>query len=398
MKRKKKKNSLSFNIDRYWNYEQKKAKFNIYLFISIMFIGILGLAFLLSASSYLTIKYNINRYYYVIRQGIFLMLGIILMYLISKVNYRIYKKYAFVIYVISIILLILVYVPPFSVSVNGARRAINLGIRFMPSDIAKFSTIVMLSTFLARNQRNMMYFSKSVIPTGIIIGIPFVLILFQTDLSTSFVLALSLAILYLVGGFKSKHLPPILIFVVIGVFILYKNLEQYQINRFTAFLNPELHYNDLSWQVLNGLFAVSRGGVFGQGYGKSIYKNGYLATEVHNDMIFSVISEEFGFIGSVIVILLIVSITYMTIKEALKSKDLFAKLLCLGIGMIYVIQSLVNIAVSLSLIPNTGITLPFISNGGTSIVAFCIMFGVVLNISRFNNYELEKEKKNYVLK
>ncbi len=393
MKRKKKKNSLNSIIDRYWNYEQKKEKFNIYLFISIIFIGILGLAFLLSASSYLTIKYNINRYYYVIRQGIFLMLGIILMYLISKLNYKIYKKYAFVMYVIGIILLILVYVPPFSVSVNGARRAINLGIRFMPSDVAKFSTIVMLSTFLARNQRSMENFSKSVIPTGVIIGVPFVLILLQTDLSTSFVLALSLAIIYLVGGFKSKHLPPILGIVVLGVFVLYKNLEQYQINRFTAFLNPELHYNDLSWQVLNGLFAVSRGGVFGQGYGRSIYKNGYLATEVHNDMIFSVISEEFGFIGAVIVILLIVTITYMTIKEALKSKDLFAKLLCLGIGMIYVIQSLVNIAVSLSLIPNTGITLPFISNGGTSIVAFCIMFGVVLNISRFNNYELEKEKK-----
>lgn len=392
--RRKKKNSLNTIIDRYWNYEQKKSKFNIYLFISIVFIGILGLAFLLSASSYLTIKYNQNRYYYVIRQSAFLIVGIIAMFVVSKINYRFYKKYAFLFYIIGIFLLILVYIPPFSVSVNGARRAINLGIRFMPSDIAKLTTIIMLSTFLANNQKNMEYFTRSVIPAGIIIGIPFILILFQTDLSTALVLILSLATIYLIGGLKSKHLIPIIAIGAVAVFVLYKNLEQYQINRFTAFLNPELHYSDLSWQVLNGLFAVSRGGVLGQGYGRSIYKNGYLATEVHNDMIFSVISEEFGFIGSVAVILLIMTIAYLTIREAIKSKDLFAKFLCLGIGMIYVIQSLVNIGVSLSLIPNTGITLPFISNGGTSILAFCIMFGVVLNISRFNNYKLAKEKKN----
>lgn len=396
--RRKKKNSLNTIIDRYWNYEQKKSKFNIYLFISIVFIGILGLAFLLSASSYLTIKYNQNRYYYVIRQSAFLIVGIIAMFVVSKINYRFYKKYAFLFYIIGIFLLILVYIPPFSVSVNGARRAINLGIRFMPSDIAKLTTIIMLSTFLANNQKNMEYFTRSVIPAGIIIGIPFILILFQTDLSTALVLILSLATIYLIGGLKSKHLIPIIGIGAVAVFLLYKNLEQYQINRFTAFLNPELHYSDLSWQVLNGLFAVSRGGVLGQGYGRSIYKNGYLATEVHNDMIFSVISEEFGFIGSVAVILLIMTIAYLTIREAIKSKDLFAKFLCLGIGMIYVIQSLVNIGVSLSLIPNTGITLPFISNGGTSILTFCVMFGVVLNISRFNNYEFAKEKKNKELK
>lgn len=398
MERKKRKNSLNTIIDRYWNYEQKKSKLNIYLFISIVFIGILGLAFLLSASSYLTIKYNLNRYYYVIRQSLFFIIGIIAMFILSKVNYKIYKRYAFLFYIVSIFLLILVYIPPFTVSINGAKRAINLGIRFMPSDIAKLTTIIMLSTFLANNQKNMEYFTRSVIPAGIIIGVPFILILFQTDLSTALVLILSLSIMYLIGGLKSKHFIPILGIGIVAVFVLYKNLEQYQINRLTAFLNPELHYSDLSWQVLNGLFAVSRGGIIGQGYGRSIYKNGYLATEVHNDMIFSVISEEFGFIGSVIVILLIMTITYLTIREALRSKDLFAKFLCLGIGMIYVIQSLVNIGVSLSLIPNTGITLPFISNGGTSILAFCLMFGVVLNISRFNNYELQKEKKNKDLK
>lgn len=396
--RKKKKNSLNTIIDRYWNYEQKKSKLNIYLFISIVFIGILGLAFLLSASSYLTIKYNQNRYYYVIRQSVFLIVGIIAMLIVSKINYKFYKKYAFLLYMIGIFLLILVYIPPFSVSVNGARRAINLGIRFMPSDIAKLTTIIMLSKFLANNQKNMEYFNRSVIPAGIIIGTPFILILFQTDLSTALVLILSLAIIYLIGGLKSKHLIPIIGIGAVAAFVLYKNLEQYQINRFTAFLNPELHYSDLSWQVLNGLFAVSRGGVLGQGYGRSIYKNGYLATEVHNDMIFAVISEEFGFVGSVVVILLIMTIAYLSIREAIRSKDLFAKFLCLGIGMIYVIQSLVNIGVSLSLIPNTGITLPFISNGGTSILTFCVMFGVVLNISRFNNYEFAKEKKNNELK
>lgn len=399
MERKSKnKSKLDIFIKKYLNYTQSQSKLNIYLLISIILIGIMGLVFLLSASSYLTIKYNLNRYYYVIRQGIFLIVGIIMMIVTSKINYKLYKKYAFLLYILGVILLILVYIPPFSVSVNGARRAINIGIRFMPSDFAKLSTLIMLASFLKSNQKNMDSFVNSIIPVGIIIGVPFLLILRQTDLSTSFVLIAALSLVFFIGGFRKKFFFPILLIGVLFIYLLYKNLEQYQINRFTAFLDPELHYNDLSWQVLNGLFAVSRGGVFGQGYGKSIYKHGYLATEVHNDMIFSVISEEFGFLGAVFVLLIIFTIAFLTVSEALKTKDLFAKFLALGIGLIYLIQSLVNIGVSLSLIPNTGITLPFISNGGTSIVAFCVMFGIVLNISRYNNYEKQIEKKNKKLK
>ena len=137
---------------------------------------------------------------------------------------------------------------------------------------------------------------------------------------------------------------------------------------------------------------MSRGGLIGQGYGKSIYKYGYLSDEVSNDMIFSVIGEEFGFVGSLLFIILVSTITYLIIKTALKSKDLFAKYLVFGIGMIYMFQSFINIGVSLSLIPNTGINLPMVSNGGTSLVAFCYMFGVVLNVSRYNNENKIRKK------
>lgn len=383
---------------KYFTYAESKEKLNIYLFLFVIILGLIGLAFLLSASSYLTIKYNISRYYYVIRQGIFFILTILAMILFSKLNYNFYKKYSKFIYLLGIILLILVYIPPFKSPINGARRAINLGIVFMPADFAKLSSLIFLADFLSKNQKKMEDFYKGLIPTIIIMGIPFILIFLQTDLSTSMVLLLGMGCVYLIGGFKKNLIPITLILIIsFGIFAYY-NLEQYQLNRLTAHINPELHYDDLSWQVLNGLFAVSRGGVLGQGFGKSIYKHGYLADEVHNDMIFAVISEEVGFVGSVLIILLIFLITYLIIKEALKSKNLFAKFLCFGIGMIYFIQSMINIGVSIGVVPNTGITLPFISNGGTSMFAFGIMFGVVLNISRFNRYDNRLLKKQIKLK
>lgn len=380
-------------FDKYINYPEKNNQFNIYLFMAILALSFIGLMVLFSASSYLTIKYNKATFYYVVKQSVFLIAGLVIMYISSKLSYKFYKDHAKILYIIGIILLIMVYVPGIGNFEKGARRSINIGISFMPSDLAKFTSVVFLSKYLIANKNNMHKFKEGFLKVVMIILIPFGLIAFQTDLSTSIVVFTNLSIIYLIGGFNKKFMPILISGGLVLLLLMAFGLKDYQIARITGFLNPESDYQNQTWQVLNGLFAVSRGGMLGQGYGKSIYKYGYLSDEVVNDMIFSVIGEEFGFIGSVLFLILVCIIGYLIIKTALKSKDLFAKLLAFGIGMIYLIQSFINIGVSLSLIPNTGINLPMVSNGGTSLIAFCFMFGVVLNVSRYNNENIKKHKQ-----
>ena len=382
---KRKKGIYKTYIDKYLKYPEKNNQFNIYLFISILTLSFVGLLVLFSASSYLTIKYNTSTFYYVKKQAIFLIFGLLIMLVSSNLSYKFYKDHAKVLYILGVILLVMVYLPVIGNYEKGARRSINLGITFMPSDLAKFTSVIFLAKYLIDNRKQMHNFMNGFLYPVLIIMIPFLLIAFQTDLSTSIVVFTSLSFLYLIGGFDSKFMPILIAGGLLLLILMVFGLKDYQIARITGFLNPEADYKNQTWQVLNGLFAVSRGGLIGQGYGKSIYKYGYLSDEVSNDMIFSVIGEEFGFVGSLLFIILVATITYLIIKTALKSKDLFAKYLVFGIGMIYMFQSFINIGVSLSLIPNTGINLPMVSNGGTSLVAFCYMFGVVLNVSRYNN-------------
>lgn len=389
---KRKKGIYKTYIDKYLKYPEKNNQFNIYLFISILTLSFVGLLVLFSASSYLTIKYNTSTFYYVKKQAIFLIFGLLIMLVSSNLSYKFYKDHAKVLYILGVILLVMVYLPVIGNYEKGARRSINLGITFMPSDLAKFTSVIFLAKYLIDNRKQMHNFMNGFLYPVLIIMIPFLLIAFQTDLSTSIVVFTSLSFLYLIGGFDSKFMSILIAGGLLLLILMVFGLKDYQIARITGFLNPEADYKNQTWQVLNGLFAVSRGGLIGQGYGKSIYKYGYLSDEVSNDMIFSVIGEEFGFVGSLLFIILVSTITYLIIKTALKSKDLFAKYLVFGIGMIYMFQSFINIGVSLSLIPNTGINLPMVSNGGTSLVAFCYMFGVVLNVSRYNNENKIRKK------
>lgn len=380
-------------LKKYFKNDYLKAQFNNILAIMIIILGVFGIFFVLSSSSYLTIKFNLNRYYYFSRQLIFLIIGVIIMFVVSKINYKIFYKYATHLFIISIILLIFCYVPGIQAPIKGARRAIKIGITFMPSDIAKITSISFLAWYLNITKRSNKDYKQLVINIFIIL-IPFALIAPQTDLSTSLVLLTSMAIVYLVGGFNFKHTFALLGLVIIFAISGYLLLKDYQIDRIIGFLHPERYYGTHSFQVLNGLYAVTRGGLSGVGFGKSIYKQGYLANEANSDMIFAVISEELGFLGAISLVIIILLISYFVFKEALRCKNLYTKLLVFGIGTLYLVQSLVNIAVSLSMIPNTGINLPFISNGGTSLISFYFMFGIVLNISRYNNYIEKKMKKS----
>lgn len=366
-------------------------KLNSSILIMAIIMGLLGLFVILTASSYLTIKNNTGNFYYFNRQAIFYGLGILLMIVISHINYLYYKKFAWVLYGIGIVFLILCYVPGFSVLFNFARRGIKIGITFMPSDLMKIAAIITMSKWLITNREKFNEFWKGFVATGLIIAVPFFLILKQPDLSTSLVFGLVLGIMYLMFGFKKKFILYIILILFFGFLLFLFLVEGYQLNRIKAWLNPEKYYQNESWQVLNSLFAVSRGGVSGVGLGKSVYKFGYLSNEVNNDMIFAVIAEEMGFIGAMLVILLYFFFVYLLMKEAMRIEDPFGKYIVFGVGLLLFIQSFVNIGVSINIIPNTGITLPFISYGGTSLLVYYIMMGIVLNISRKNQEKLNKK-------
>lgn len=359
-------------------------------------ISIFGIFVILSASANLTIKYGTSSVSYAIKQAFFVFLGVILMFLVSHIDYRFYHKYAGLIWLASIIVILLGLFSPLSVLYNGyARRGLNLGIvQFMPSDLYKIASIIFISKFLIKNKKNEDSYIKGLVKTAAIIVIPTGLIMLQPDLSTSITIIATLGTIYLIGGFRKKFILPVAGLVILGLLVFYLLGLGYQMDRIRGWLDPEKYAEGqgISWQILNSLFAVSRGGLFGVGYGKSVLKYGYLANEVVNDMIFAVIAEEFGFFGSIIFISAIFALFFLIFREALRSKDIFAKYLLVGIGALYLYQSIINIGVSMNLIPNTGITLPFISFGGTSIVLFFSMMGIVLNVSKINNNSKDKAR------
>lgn len=369
--------------------KNQPGKVNTKILILSILLGIIGLFVILSSSAYLTIKHGGGKFYYVKRQGGFLIMGIILMLIFSRIDYRYYKKYYKQILFVSLLLMALSLKGPFAKSYNNTRRGVKFGpISFMPSDIYKLASIIFFSNFLVKNRKNRDKFVKGMVASGLMILLPSSIMILQPDFSTFVTIVLVLLIMYIVYGMPKKFAPVLFIVIALGLFALYKvadHYDLYQLKRIFAFRDPEKYYLTDSWQILNSLFSVSRGGITGVGFGQSIFKYGYLAEEVNNDMIFAVIAEETGFIGSVIFIGIIVAFVISILKVAIGVKDHFAKLLVFGIGILIFIQSFINIGVSLNVIPNTGITLPFISYGGTSLWIMYIMTGVVLNISRFED-------------
>lgn len=360
-------------------------------------LGIFGVLVVLSASAILTIKYGTSEISYALKQATFVVAGIFAMFIVSVIDFDIYQKYSKYIWALSIIFILLGLFTPLTIVYNGyAKRGLNLGIiKFMPSDIYKIASILFLANFLVWNKKNEKEYLSGFIFTSAIIGIPTMLIVLQPDLSTSISILATLFTMYMIGGYQKKFLIPSIIIVALALLAFFLAGMGYQMDRIRGWLDPEKYaYSSrgFSWQILNSLFAVSRGGFFGVGYGKSVLKFGYLSNEATNDMIFAVIAEEFGFFGSVILICVIFFLFILMIKEALECKNLYGKYVVFGIASLYIYQSLINIGVSTNLIPNTGITLPFISYGGTSIIMYFVMMGIVLSVSRYNKSQRFNEK------
>ena len=328
-------------------------------------------------------KYS-DSYKFVKMQGLFFLIGIIIMLSLSKIDYHIYYKHANKIVIICIILLILVLIPGIGKIRNGSRSWFGIGsLGIQPSEFAKIGLIIYISKYLTNNNRYMKNIFKGVFPILIIIGIFFLLIMLEPDFGTAMVIVLSLVVMIFISG------VPISFFVKIGLFGLLGIVgiiiaAPYRMKRIVSFLNPWSDPLGSGYQILQSLYAIGPGGLLGQGFFRSRQKYFYLP-EPQTDFIFSIISEELGFLGVLLVTIMFFIIFYRGILISLKSKDLFGKYLAFGLSIGLIIQASLNLMVVVGLIPVTGVTLPFLSYGGSSLLVSMASIGIILNISKNNN-------------
>jgi cell division protein FtsW len=369
--------------------KKKMKPFDFILCITVFLLLSLGIVMVLSASAPSSLSTYNNSYHYVIRQAGFALVGIVLMFIISRIDYKKYKKHSLKIYGISIFMIALVIAPGVGVKINGARRWLNLGFgQFQPSELAKIGLIIFYAAYLSDHKSELGTFKGGFIKPLLWLILPIGILFFLQDhLSASIIIIAIVAIMMLMAGCKLKYFLTAGVTVgsvgIAGMFALAKLTGQgkFRLARLTTFLNPWADATGDGWQVIQGLYAIGSGGLFGVGLGQSKQKYLYIP-EPHNDFIFAVLAEELGFVGCAIVIALFAIFIWRGVLIALRAKDSFGSLLAVGITSLIGLQAIMNIAVVTSSMPATGISLPFFSYGGTSLVILLCSVGVLLNISR----------------
>lgn len=358
-------------------------KMDYLLLFSVVILCLFGLMMIYSSSCvWAEYKFN-NSYHYVINQFIFFLIGLFIMIIVSKIDYKIYYKYSNMILFICFILLVLVLIPGIGSVRNGSRSWFGIGgFGIQPSEACKIGLIIFSSKYLSLNERYIKKFFSGVLPILFVVLIFFGLIMLQPDLGTGVILFLSIISILFIAGVDLKFFIFGGVIGIIGVIVLIL-IAPYRMDRITSFINPWEDALGTGFQIIQSLYAIGPGGLLGTGYLNSVQKHFYLP-EPQTDFIFSIICEEFGVVGSIIVVSLFLIIFYRGIKISLKCTDSFSKYLCFGILFQLIFQTIMNLFVVTGLIPVTGVTLPFISYGGSSLLISMASIGIILNISRFN--------------
>jgi len=327
-------------------------------------------------------KYN-NPYKYLISQSIFFIIGLFLIFIIKKIDYNFYKTNANKILLISFILLILVLIPGIGKLRNGSRSWFALGpFGFQPSEFAKLSLIIFTSKYLSNNNDEIRNIKKTILPLLLVISIFFILIMLEPDFGQAFVITLSLISIIFISGTKLSFFIKCFIFCLMGIIALVI-VAPYRLARIVSYLNPWVDPLGSGFQIIQSLYAIGPGGLLGLGLTNSIQKHFYLP-EPQTDFIFAIISEEFGFLGVLIITSIFFLIFYKSIKISMSSKDLFSKYLVFGLSIEIIIQVILNLSVVTGLIPVTGITLPFLSYGGSSLLVSMISIAIIISVEKNN--------------
>lgn len=349
------------------------------LLIVIMLLTLFGVLMVFSSSFYYSLN-RMNDLYHFFSKGVVLAaLGLVVMLVTAQVDFRRYEKWSVPFMLIAAVLLILV-LTKMGMELNGAKRWISVGpVLVMPSEVAKMALVLFMARLIKHNQKSITKLS-TIVMFCVIIGSFAGLIVLQPNYSTALILASGLFVMLYLGGAKLQHLG--LMGLIGGVSAFFVVLiADYRIDRIFAFLNPTADKMGDNWQVVQSLYALGSGGIFGVGLGQSTQNKLYIP-EPQNDFIFSTIGEELGLIGTLIVLMLFVSLIWRGYRAAMRCPDLFGSLVASGIVTMITIQMIVNICVTTKLIPVTGVPLPFISSGGSSLVVLLFQMGILLNISK----------------
>ncbi len=353
------------------------------LLISTIILISFGIIMVYSSSNVWALyKYN-DAFKFVKSQIVFFIVGLVLIRLLLNINPSLYEKYSNKILLLCFILLVLVLIPGIGKVRNGSRSWFGIGpLGIQPSEFAKIGLIIFTSKYLAHNDKNIKDIKKGLLPLFLIIVIFFLLIMLEPDFGTAMVIILTLVGLIFIAGPKLSFFIKIGLIGILGIVVLIA-IAPYRLERIVSYLNPWSDPLGSGFQIIQSLYAIGPSSLLGAGFGNSIQKNFYLP-EPQTDFIFSIIAEEFGFLGVLFTISLFVIIFYRSIKIALKQNDLFKKYLCFGLSFGITLQVILNILVVTGTIPTTGITCVFLSYGGSSLLVSMISIGIILSISKNN--------------
>ncbi len=348
---------------------------------SVFLLVFLGLIVLSSASSIRAYIRFDDPYHFFNRQLLAVGLGVISFFVFSRLNYRNWQDYALGFLLASIVLLVLVFIPALSADWGSSRSWISIfGFSLQPSEFVKISFLLYLAAWLDKRGKNLKDLYEGIGPFVIIIAIIGILMLLQPDFGTLFIIGFVSLVVYYVGGGSKKHVI-IMIALASLAFLVMINLLPYQMERVRCMMDPSYSPDKHCFQVNQSLIAVGSGGLFGRGFGESRQKFSYIP-EVHNDFIFAIIGEEMGLFISFVIILLFFIIFYRGIMIAKKAPDGYGMILATGISTWLFFQALINIGGVINLIPMTGVPLPFVSFGGSSMLTSLTAVGILVNISK----------------
>ncbi|MCR4434564.1 MAG: stage V sporulation protein E [Clostridiales bacterium] len=365
-----------------------KKPIDFWIFITVLILLSMGLIMVFSASApyaYNNTK-NHDVYFFLKGQLRYALIGLAAMFVCINIDYKKLGKWSSLFLIFSIILLILVLIPGIGHEENGSQRWIYIGaIHFQPSEFAKLSIILFFAYSLSRRRDQLQSFFKGLLPYLVILGIFSGILLLEPHFSCTIVIISVAIVMLFSAGARIKHFVLLALPAVVGLGAL-AMFSEYRRARLLSFLDPwkDLHGN--GWQVVQSLYAIGSGGLFGRGLGKSLQKFLYIP-EPQNDFILAVLAEELGFIGVLAVLLLFLIFIWRGIKVAINAPDVFGSLVAVGITSLVAVQVIINVAVVTSSMPVTGMPLPFFSAGGTALLFLMCGIGILLNISRQSNYE-----------
>lgn len=359
----------------------KRGQLDYLLLLTVLALLAIGTLAVFSASAALSYRSFGNPYYYLEHQLMWAVIGILVMVAASRFDYWRYQRVALLLFAGSVGLLVAVLVPHVGVSINGARRWLGAGsLQIQPSELAKIGMIVFFARLFSLHQDQIQSFWSGIVPHLALASVVFGLVLAEPDLGTTVAIAGTFFVMLFVAGARKRHLAflagsavPVLVAAIIAA--------PYRLQRIVAFTNPWKHPLGSGFHTIQSLLALGTGGVLGVGLGYSRQALGFLP-ESYTDFIFAVLGEELGLLGTLTVVILFLILSWRGYRIAMRAPDLFSSLLATGFTTMIAIQAAINMGVVTATLPVTGITLPFISYGGSSLVLSLMGVGVLLNISR----------------